>query len=395
MARKIDSNGWFESQDNPISKAGVFPYVGKRIPGAPDPDRIYYVYRPPEELADPDCVESFKLLPWTNDHPPGLLGDEEEGLTPAEQKGVQGVIGENVYYKEGVIYGNIKAFSQAMTELIDAGKKELSPGYRSKYEWRSGEAFGQHYDVIQRQVRGNHLSLVDEGRMGPDVAVLDAFTLDSKDFIEMNEDENNTEVSLEDGINIFMQMLPALQKLAAASAGTAVTDPDATTTDPDAVVTDPGAEPALDEDDPDKNNGNPAVTTDEDDPNKKDDKGTADEDDDKTAAALDSMDKEIKALKRDGFKNVMREVTRRDQLVKRLSPHVGTFDAADMTAAEVAKYGVKKLGIAAPKGQEMAFLDGYLNGVVKAPKATVLNGVGLDSVDSKSPISQYLTGEKK
>lgn len=385
--RVIDGNGWFESRDNPILTAGIFEYIGKKLPGAPDPDKVYRVWRPEEELEDPECAESFKLLPWIDDHPPGLLGDEEEGFTPAENKGVHGTIGESVYYdNKGVLRGNIKLFSSSMSTLVDEGKKELSPGYRAQYEWSpgiapSGAAKGQPYDVIQRKPRGNHLASVDEGRQGPSVAVLDAFTLDSKDFKEMNEDENNTDVSLEDGIKIFMQMLPVLQKLTAAGTAdpvaTQATDndddaPDVTTTDED------------DDSDP------TAATTDED-----DDQGTNDEGDDTTAVALDAMDKQIKELKRNGFKDVIREVARRDQLVKRLSPVVGTFDAADMTTDEVAKYGVKKLGIAAPKGQEMAYLDGYLKGVASAPKAKVLQGTGLDSADENSPISKYITGSNK
>jgi hypothetical protein len=322
------------------------------------------------------------------------LGDEEEGYTPAEDKGIQGTIGESVYYdKKGVLRGNIKLFSSSMSTLVDEGKKELSPGYRAQYEWSpgvapSGVAKGQPYDVIQRKPRGNHLASVDEGRQGPSVAVLDAFTLDSKDFKEMNpEDGNNTDVSLEDGIKIFMQMLPVLQKLTAA--GTA--EPAAT------VAVDneenPGGTPDNDNPEGTADNDDPKGTQDNDDP---DNKGTADNEDDKTAAALDAMDKEIKALKRNGFKNVMREVTRRDQLVKRLSPVVGTFDAADMTTAEVAKYGVQKLGISAPKGQEEAYLDGYLNGAAKAaPTAKVFNGTGLDSADANSPISKYLSGSDK
>ncbi|ABS48886.1 MULTISPECIES: DUF2213 domain-containing protein [Yersinia pseudotuberculosis complex] len=152
--RSIDTNGWFESPNNPLSKVGIYAYLGKNIPGAPDPGKIYYVYRPEDELSDPACIDSFKLLPWTDDHPPGLLGEEDEGLTPAEEKGVQGVIGERVYYEDGVLYGNIKVFSQTMDELIRKGKKELSCGYRSKYEWQSGTYNGDQYDVIPANIFG-------------------------------------------------------------------------------------------------------------------------------------------------------------------------------------------------------------------------------------------------
>ncbi|CRY71468.1 Uncharacterized protein conserved in bacteria [Yersinia pseudotuberculosis] len=379
--RSIDTNGWFESPNNPLSKVGIYAYLGKNIPGAPDPGKIYYVYRPEDELSDPACIDSFKLLPWTDDHPPGLLGEEDEGLTPAEEKGVQGVIGERVYYEDGVLYGNIKVFSQTMDELIRKGKKELSCGYRSKYEWQSGTYNGDQYDVIQRQIRGNHLSLVDEGRMGSEVAVLDAFTLDSKDVIHMTEEEKKALAAL-------LAMLPALQKIVDA-AGTA--DNEEETKDSEEE------EGTKDSEEPEEGtkDSEEEGTADEEDKDK-DKEGTADEDDkDKeTAAALDAMDKEIKALKRDSFKNVMREVSRRDALARDLSRHVGTFDHADMTTNEVAAYGVKKLKITHAKGQELSCLSGYLQAAKAAP-VTTYSGTGLDAIDSGSAISKYLTGDEK
>ncbi len=51
---------------------------------------------------------------------------------------------------------------------------------------------------------------------------------------------------------------------------------------------------------------------------------------------------------------------RRDALAKQLGPHVGTFDHSDMSEAEVAAYGIKKLGITVPAGQEAAVLQGFL-----------------------------------
>lgn len=392
--RVYDGNGWPEIPDNPISMAGVFEYLGRHIPGAPDPDKIYRVWRPEEELEDPDCIESFKLLPWTDDHPPGLLGDDDEGLTPPEEKGVQGVIGERVYYKGGVLRGNIKLFSKAMKMLIEAGKKELSPGYRSSYEWKSGVATGvangQPYDVIQRRIRGNHLSLVDEGRQGPAVAVLDAVTLDAKDIKMADENENTaattdndeaqgSQVSLEEGIKIFMTMLPVLQKLVSATAAAPAEEaPPATTTD---------------EDTPPENQ--PAQTTDEDDPNAA---ATQDDDDNEkdkeTAAVLDSMDKRLTGLEKNSVKAVLREMRQRDALAEKLSWHVGTFDSAEMTTTDVAAYGVKKLGISAPKGQEMTFLTGYLDGAAATATKAGQHAVTLDSADENSVVMKYVKGAK-
>ena len=90
-ARTTDQNGWFTVPRNPLSKAGVFPYTKKSVqyPGwENDPAGIIMVYRPESELADPETVNSFKLLPWVNEHT--MLGNPEDqpGLTPPEEKGV-------------------------------------------------------------------------------------------------------------------------------------------------------------------------------------------------------------------------------------------------------------------------------------------------------------------
>ena len=72
-SRTVDGNGFVTVAANPVTRAGVFPYLGRSIPGAPEPDKVYMVYRPAEELADPECIASFNNLPITDDHPPALF----------------------------------------------------------------------------------------------------------------------------------------------------------------------------------------------------------------------------------------------------------------------------------------------------------------------------------
>jgi mutator protein MutT len=98
-ARKEDLNGYITVEKNPISRSGVFQYLGRSI-GAPEPDKIYNVYRPAEEFT-PETVESFKLLPIVNDHT--MLGPQEQGFVPAEEKGVHGTTGEDVVFENGVL----------------------------------------------------------------------------------------------------------------------------------------------------------------------------------------------------------------------------------------------------------------------------------------------------
>ncbi|WP_114078353.1 DUF2213 domain-containing protein, partial [Proteus mirabilis] len=184
-----------EVKDNPISKVGVFDYLGFEI-GAPIPEKIYKVYRPQEELASTETINSFKLMPFVDEHE--MLGKDG---TPAETKGIQGVIGERVYFEYPYLRGNIKILSNSALNQIEGGKIELSPGYRCIYDFTPGEFNGERYDAIQRHIRANHLALVDEGRTGADVAVQDhsVITIDTKELIRMNEEENKEKQTTDEG----------------------------------------------------------------------------------------------------------------------------------------------------------------------------------------------------
>lgn len=99
----------------------------------------------------------------------------------------------------------------------------------------------------------------------------------------------------------------------------------------------------------------------------KDEKETKDEDDKEKEKEKDTTDaievkalrSELNAMKKDGIKALVSELSQRDALVRKLSPEIGTFDHADKTLGEVAVYGTQKLGLKVAAGQEIAALDGY------------------------------------
>lgn len=358
-ARALDGNGFQEIKRNPLSKVGVFPYIGKNIPGA-DPSKVFMVYRPAEELGDPATIESIKLTPWINDH--AMLGAVKGGV-PAEQKGVQGVIGQDVFFEGDTLYGNLKLFSQEQAERIDSGKTPLSLGYRCRYEHAPGVFNGQAYEYIQRQIRGNHLASVEDGRMGPEVAVLDhfSFTFDSKDIETMADTEvkpdagtgaKPADMTIGEATAMLTGMMPALQKLMS------VLTPAA----PAAAVEDgkpaPGADPAAATPAP-----APAANT-------------------TPAVTAEAMDAAIKA----GVAAALNNQHQRDTLARKLSAHVGVFDHSDKTHAEVVAYGLDKLGVKdAPKGSEAIYLDGVLAArpVPRAGAAVV--AAAMDAADGAKP----------
>ncbi|UFK95938.1 MULTISPECIES: DUF2213 domain-containing protein [Providencia] len=397
--RTYDNNGWLEVTDNPISKVGVFDYLGAEI-GAPVPDKIYRVLRPPEELASEATINSFKLTPFIIEHE--MLGKH---ATPAEKKGIQGVIGENVYFDPPYLRANIKIFSDVALSNIDSGKIDLSPGYRSKYEFTSGIYEGQHYDAIQRHLRGNHLALVDEGRTGPDVAVQDhlVITIDTKELIRMNEEENKEKQTTDEGAftaeqvtalksiiaEVIAQTKPSTdenpeeekkstdaepeeeQKAEEAVAAAEVAAEEATTGTPEAVeAAEVAIETAVEAIEEAKEHLDQATT---DSLNRrlkrlKNGIGTMDE-----IASLKRKIKRLEASKPTMDTGaLLKQIGERDSLAHKLTPFLGVFDHAAMTKQQVAEYGVDKLGIQCGKGNEAIALDAWMQGrVPDSQKATV------------------------
>lgn len=180
--KQIDHNQFWLIKDNPITKAGVFPYLGKQINPSLEPDKIYQVYRPQEEIKK--AADTFKLVPLVDNHT--MLGPN---FTPAEQKGVHGVLGENIKEKNGTLYADLKIFSEQLKKEIEEGKKELSLGYFCEYDLTPGQYNGMHYDAVQRQLQGNHIALVNKGRMGHTVRVMDSMAFDAMDIVGTMDDK--------------------------------------------------------------------------------------------------------------------------------------------------------------------------------------------------------------
>lgn len=338
--RQYDLNGWFEVRRNPLSKVGIYDYSGAQI-GAPAADaaKIYKVLRPAEELGAQDTIDSFKLVPFIDNHT--MLGD---GFTSVDDRPMGGVIGEAVEFEGDTLYGNVKVYTKALAENIKSGKTEVSMGYRCRYDFTPGVWNGEAYDVVQRDLRGNHVALVDEGRMGPEVSILDhlTFAVDAKELEPAMDEE------LKKLLDTILARLDAIEAKA---------------------KPDDEADPGVD-----------AELTDE----QKAAKATADAevtDPEVAPASMDAALAQIAALRgtvtalqaRPAMdERALVDITaKRTSLVDRLSKAVGTFDHAKMTVDEIAAYGVTKLEIkGVAKGQEIVALDAYLQARPDPTKTT-------------------------
>lgn len=153
---KLD-NGWVKV-DGYIARSGLLEYT--RADGTK-----WVEYRPPEEAFRADVLESFSLVPLTNNHPPtGLLDAENTKLFQVGTVEMPHQDGDKVRAK-------ILVTDSAVVNQMAAGKVELSCGYVCDLDFEAGEVDGQRYDAVQRNVRGNHVALVHAGRAGPEVRV--------------------------------------------------------------------------------------------------------------------------------------------------------------------------------------------------------------------------------
>jgi hypothetical protein len=168
--RRRDANGFLHVEVSNISKANVCPYYGAEIPGAEDmglePDKIYYLYRDPEELAK--AADTFNNVPLLSEHVPVIPDELPEEL-------IIGSTGTDAGFDGLYLRNSLVVWSGEYQDAIEADRqKELSCGYRYRADMTPGQTEeGLRYDGVMREIIGNHVALVIEGRAGPDVVVGD------------------------------------------------------------------------------------------------------------------------------------------------------------------------------------------------------------------------------
>lgn len=167
--RIYDQDGRLRLDACNISKACVSPYKGSEIPGCKalglDGAKVYQMLRDPEELAK--AAPSFNMIPVMSDHVAVSAADHRPDL-------MVGTTGTDCRYAHPYLVNSLGIFAQkAIDGIEDDAKRELSCGYYYKPDMTPGVYEGVSYDGVMREIRGNHVALVSEGRAGPDVLVGD------------------------------------------------------------------------------------------------------------------------------------------------------------------------------------------------------------------------------
>lgn len=157
--------------DGRISGTGVYEYE--------DGDgNKWGELRTPDDVFANDSLVSFAMLAVTDDHPAVMVD-------ASNIRNVQcGQLGSRQRPDGEYVISDMLITDAALIEKIKAGKCELSCGYTAVLVDESGELGGKPYSYRQTEIRGNHLSVVDEARGGPECRLL----LDSKGAISKGRD---------------------------------------------------------------------------------------------------------------------------------------------------------------------------------------------------------------
>lgn len=168
--RTIDADGRLRVTLTNISKANVCPYKGSEIPDYQrlglQADRIYQLYRDPDELAR--AASTFNQVPLLDTHVVVNAADPK-------QERVVGSTGTDTVFVAPYLKTSLVIWDARAIAGVESGEqKELSSAYRYRADMTPGECDGVRYDGVMRDIVGNHVALVEAGRAGPDVVVGDS-----------------------------------------------------------------------------------------------------------------------------------------------------------------------------------------------------------------------------
>lgn len=137
-----------------ITRAGIFEYMD-------EDGQISRELRDPSDVFDPASLASFQQVPVTNDHPPGLL------TAKTAKQYMVGATGEAVSRVDDHVMASLMVADSATIDAMNRGKLEVSCGYTCDMDDTPGvhPVWGS-YDRRQKNIRGNHVAIVDCARAG-------------------------------------------------------------------------------------------------------------------------------------------------------------------------------------------------------------------------------------
>ncbi len=148
----------------PIARTGDMVYGEGETPLEPGEDGKVIVTRTAEEVFRPETVASFEGKSFTIQHPEDfVVPDNWATLTKGIAKNLRRGTGAN----ENDLLADILVTEKTAIQLVESGVREVSCGYEAEYV-QTGIGRG-----VQKNIIGNHIALVQQGRAGSSYAIND------------------------------------------------------------------------------------------------------------------------------------------------------------------------------------------------------------------------------
>lgn len=162
---KREPEGYLICKDVPIARTGSQVYLADELNLDGDPDRQVSVYRPEDEVFSKATMASFEGMPITDDHPDNEVTVDNISYL---QKGHAQNIRRGSGSESNMLIADLIITDQTLIdEITNGGKREISCGYNYELVEEKGK-------FLQRQIRGNHIAVVDQGRAGHRVCIKDS-----------------------------------------------------------------------------------------------------------------------------------------------------------------------------------------------------------------------------
>ncbi len=156
--------GYLVCKEVPIARIGTQEYRGMEF-GGENPEKIYVVKRPEEEVFSKAALASFEGKPVVDEHP-------DENVTPDNiGRYIKGTC-RDVRRGEGALSDCVVAdliiYDKDLIKKIESGKRDISCGYDCLWDPKDNDTY------VQLEIRGNHVAVVEEGRAGHKVSIRDS-----------------------------------------------------------------------------------------------------------------------------------------------------------------------------------------------------------------------------
>lgn len=165
--REYTDEGFLRVPGN-VARTGIQEYLARELGLDGDPNAVIRVYRPADEVFKKESLDTYIAADVTVNHPKTLVNADTYKHVAV------GVVTGPGRQEGDFVQCDLIVKDKAAINAINSGKVELSAGYTAVYSKEPGvTGDGEAYDYVQRDIRINHVALVDRARAGANARIFD------------------------------------------------------------------------------------------------------------------------------------------------------------------------------------------------------------------------------